>query len=68
MGSSEPTEIYVEIKVMSAAAMLATDGDIEAWVPFSLLQDDSELTCDSTVGTQGLITIPLWKAEQIGWV
>ena len=68
MGSSEPTEIYVEIKVMSAAAMLATDGDIEAWVPFSLLQDDSELTRDSPIGAQGLITIPLWKAEQIGWV
>ena len=69
MGKSEtPVEIDVQVLKMRDEAMLVTDGRNEVWIPFSLLDEDSEIGMDAEEGEQGQITIPEWKAFDTGLI
>jgi hypothetical protein len=66
--NEEPVEITVQILKIGDEAMLVTDGKTEAWVPYSLLDEDSELDDMADEGDQGLIVIPEWKAFDTGFI
>jgi hypothetical protein len=61
-------EIDVEVVRKSDDAMLVTDGDNEGWVPYSLIDSDSDIDRKSEKGTTGELIIPQWKAEKLGLV
>jgi len=61
-------DITVQILRHGDNSMLVTDGDIEDWVPYSLLGEDSEVDETSDEGDTGDIYLPQWKAEEIGFV
>ena len=59
----EPVEITVEVKRETSFAVLANDGDVEAWVPKSQISRREKIK-------RGVeeITVPLWLAIQKGFV
>jgi hypothetical protein len=66
---AEYAEIDAEVLVMHDKSMLVTDGDTEDWVPYSLIKDEeSDLTENSSKGDTGLLVLPQWKAEELGFV
>lgn len=51
-----------------SAALVDYEGE-EEWLPLSILPDDEvETIAESTAGTELTVTVPLWKAQQLGWV
>jgi len=58
-------EIDVEVKAKGEAALLVTDGDTEGWVPFSLIDEESDINAKSVRGDTGTLIIPQWKAEEL---
>ena len=64
----EMTEVDVEILKVGENALLVTDGDKEAWIPFSLISPHSEINEESSEEDVGEILIPVWKAEEVGFV
>lgn len=48
-------------------AMLVDHEGEEAWIPYSIIHDDSELWESSDTQEDGELVIPLWKAEKEGW-
>lgn len=59
-------EIEVTVVAKGNAALLVRDGSgTEAWVPHSLIDDESEITADSTSGEEGILVLPRWKAEEL---
>lgn len=70
MSDEETIDVYVQVKAKKegGAAFLVTEGSVEAWIPYSLLQEGSELDAQSQPGDEGVIIIPVWKAEQEGLV
>jgi len=66
--NDEKAEIDVEVRRRGTAALLVSDGGDEGWVPFSLIDDESEITASSDVGDEGILIIPQWKAEELGLV
>ena len=45
--------------------LLLSDGDVEAWVPFSKIPNfDDDWDSGQTVEVE----IPLWLAEKVGWI
>ena len=64
---SQPmAECEVTVVQQGEVSVLVTDGDVEEWVPHVLIDDGSEITADSEEGDEGLLVIPLWKAEHLG--
>ncbi len=61
-------EVEVEVLRQGDAAVQVTDGDVKAWVPYSLIDDDSEINADSDEGDEGTLIIPQWKAEELNLV
>jgi hypothetical protein len=57
-------EVFVDVLKDTGMSFLVSDGDIEDWVPHSLVanRDDVE------EGASLEITIPVWKAKEIGLV
>lgn len=51
------------VKVTEKALLVEVDGD-EAWVPKSQIQKGSEITEDSEIGTEGVLVLPRWLAEE----
>jgi hypothetical protein len=68
MSRNSKTEVDVEVLRVSQAALLVTDGDQEVWIPFSLIDDDSDITAESEAGDSGTLIIPEWKAEEAGLI
>lgn len=58
-------EIDVEVVARGEAALLVTDGDTKGWVPFSLIDDESDIDEKSSGGDTGTLIIPQWKAEEL---
>lgn len=65
---NETAEVDVEVLVVKDGALYVSDGDTQAWVPKSLIDDDSDITKDSKVGDSGTLILPQWKAEELGLV
>jgi len=62
-------EIDVEILEHRDNAMLVTDGDVEGWVLYKLIDpEESSLDEDSEIGETGTIAIPEEKAIELGLV
>jgi hypothetical protein len=67
--SDETVEIDVDLIHHHNDAMLVSDGDIEVWVPYSLVdEDESTITRQSKAGESGTVVIPEWKAVKLGLV
>lgn len=67
MGRSKNAEIEVTVKRQGDAAVLVVDSaGTEAWIPHSILDDDSEITADSVAEEEGVLVIPQWKADDAG--
>jgi hypothetical protein len=62
MGNVEYIELDLEIKAETEKAYLMSDGDIDAWVPKSMVQDMEDLGGGTVV-----ITIHEWLAEDKGF-
>ena len=59
----EMVKLFAELMRQGNGAMLVTDGDRMAWIPYTQIQSGSELTEESKNGDQGDLVIPLWLAE-----
>lgn len=57
------------VKVAEKALLIRPDEDEEkeGWVPFSLIDEESTINEDSGDGDTGVLIIPNWKAEELGW-
>lgn len=66
--SKEPTEIDVEVIGKTEKALEVSDGDTKAWIPFSIIDEDSGITEDSEIGESGTLIIPEWKAMDAGFI
>ena len=64
----EFAEIEVEVEVHGEKAVKVTDGTNSAWVPYSLIDDDSEVHQKTPVGVTATLVIPEWKAIEAGLV
>ena len=64
---SKTVEVYVSVIQQGESAVLVTpdDGTVEGWVPHSLIGDDSEITEDSEPHDEGILEMPIWKAEDL---
>ena len=63
--NNDMAEIDVEVVAVGDDAIKVTDGDTEGWVPFSLIDDESDITRGTEVGHSGTLIIPQWKAEEL---
>ena len=63
-----PWNETVEVVAVSVKAALCRYEDVEAWVPFSQVLDDSEIYAGCKVGDTGTIVIPEWLAQEKGWM
>jgi len=63
----ELVTVDVEVKRTWKNAILVTDGDTEGWIPYSLLGDESTVDRDCEAGDTGVVEIPAWKAEELGF-
>jgi len=61
-------EVEVEVLIVKEGALYVTDGDNEGWVPKSLIDDDGDITAESSVGDEGTLILPQWKAEELEFV
>lgn len=60
----------VEVVKVASKALLARpdeDEDKEGWIPFSLIDEESTVNEDSGEGDTGVLIIPQWKADELGW-
>ena len=49
-------------------AMLVDHDNEEYWVPYSEIDQDSDLTRDSEPNEEGRLVISYWLAKKAGWV
>jgi hypothetical protein len=49
-------------------AILCIYEEVEAWIPFSQILDDSEIYNASEPGEKGTLCIPDWLAEKKEWM
>jgi len=57
MAKPEPVEVSVEIKAKTASAFLVSDGTVDVWIPFSLIDEESTLDQEAQVGETGDLLI-----------
>lgn len=55
---TELVDLELELRHETNDAFLLFDGDRQAWVPKSLVEDNRD----------GTFTLPQWKAKEIGFV
>jgi hypothetical protein len=58
----------VEVVAVSAKAVLVRYEDVEDWVPFSQVLDDSEIYSGCQIGDTGTLVIPEWLAQEKGFM
>lgn len=61
-------EVWVRVVEVGDAALRVTDGTRICWIPFSLIDDASEINSTCERGDAGDLTIPQWKAEELALV
>jgi len=64
--SDEMRDFKVRVVTKTDAAILVVHDDEEFWIPFSQIDDDSEVAQHSETGDDGVLTIPQWLAEKKG--
>jgi hypothetical protein len=57
----------VLVKAGSAKALLVSYEGEEAWIPISIIDDDSEVFSPTQVGETAELVMPEWKAKKLGW-
>lgn len=57
----------VVIKMDDQSMLVEYEGEQE-WIPYSLIEEESEITEFSEDGDEGELVIPRWKAEDVGFV
>lgn len=63
-------EEEVEVIKKADKAMLVRpeeDEEKDGWVPYSLIDEESTINEDSDEGDTGVLIIPQWKADELGW-
>lgn len=60
--------LEVEVIKMHDASMLVEYEGEQEWIPYSLIEEESEITEFSEEGDEGDLVIPRWKAEDVGFV
>lgn len=68
MGRHETVELTLDIihRMQTDDNFLLSDGDIEAWIPFSQIKNFDD---DWDSGQNGIdVEIPVWLAEKVGWI
>lgn len=58
----ETVDFEVEVKRVSAAALLVDLDGEDVWFPFSQIHDDTEIGPESEPGDTGTITVSEWIA------
>lgn len=66
MAQVELYEVDVEVEAHGDDALLVSDGTNTGWVPYSLIDEESEITRKSVVGAAGTLVLPEWKAVELG--
>ena len=61
---NETVEVFVDVLKDTGMSFLVSDGDVEEWVPHSLVENRDEVE----EGASMEILIPRWKAEELGLV
>lgn len=64
----EFAEVDVEVLVHGEKAVKVTNGVMECWVPYKIIDDSSEIHEKTPVGVTGILVIPEWKAVNEGLV
>ena len=57
-------EVIVIAETAKAIKVERTDDDEQSWIPKSALDKESEV---EGMGDRGILIIPRWLAEKIGW-
>lgn len=57
----------IVLRTTEAAVLVEVENE-EIWIPKSLLHEDSEIDEDSEPDQEGSVVVPLWWAEQEGYV
>ena len=52
----------------SKRALLCTHENEDAWIPLSMIHNDSEIWSIDQLGETGVLAIPEWLAEKKGWL
>lgn len=68
MGGREYVELDLEVIHMTADAVYLSDGDVEDWVPNSLIKDCRDIIGWDDVGKTLTLEVEQWKAEEVGFV
>ena len=63
--SNLPAAIDVDVLRVGDGALLVSDGDQEVWIPFGLINKESDITAESKAGDSGILVIPEWKAYEL---
>jgi len=58
-------EVEVEVKIERPASVLVTDGEVDVWIPKSLIGETSDVQGE---GDSGMLLIPEWKAKDAGLI
>lgn len=67
MRSFELDDCEVRRETDKALLVYIEDLDEEAWVPRSVIHDDSEVF-DADENSEGVLAVKMWFAEKQGWV
>ncbi len=65
---SYKAEVDVEVVAATDLALKVTDGEVEEWVPKSVLDDEGDINDASSVGDEGTMIPPQKMAEEKGFV
>ena len=66
---SETVEVDVELVYRTDDAVLLSEGQVEGWIPKSLVvEPDREEMDDMELGTWFKVKIPEWKAVEVEFV
>ncbi len=55
------------VKMHDQSVRVDYEGE-EAWIPYSLIEDESEIDETSEDGDEGALVIPRWKAQKLGFL
>ena len=68
MMDDNSVRLEVEVIKMHDQSMLVEYEGEQEWIPYSIIEDESEITEFSEEGDEGDLVIPRWKAEDVGFV
>jgi len=68
MPDEERIDLDLDVVTNSGGALLLSDGEVEAWIGFSLLECEEEDPRLMGAGEHHTFSIPVWVAEKEGLV